>query len=166
MRWARGFKSGAKTSSKPRPRHICRCWRKNPSACAPTFKILGFSMRLDVVQSFVAGSIVNHASQKPTRSKPWLLWRRCSVCGRIARWCRRVKRGSGVLAAMLDSSGAAIRGDVSNCIADAQGVLTGSGGSECAATNSARITRGTDFERPNRLWLLKLDRKLADYAIP
>ena len=72
----------------------------------------------------------------------------------------------GLRTTVLDSTGAAISGDVTNCTATIAGAFTGSGGAECAVTNSARVTRGADAQRPNRLWLVKFSKKLSDYAIP
>jgi hypothetical protein len=72
----------------------------------------------------------------------------------------------GLRTTVLNSSGSAIDGDITNCTATITGAFTGSGGTECAVGNGARVTRGTDVQRPNRLWLVKFSKKLSEYAIP
>jgi Esterase-like activity of phytase len=56
--------------------------------------------------------------------------------------------------------------DITKCTVDAKGVLKASSGIGCAPANSARATRGTDAERPYRLWLLKFDKRLAQLLVP
>jgi hypothetical protein len=63
---------------------------------------------------------------------------------------------------LLDADGKALAGSVEDCTADAGGVLSG-----CpAGAAGARITRGSDLERPTRIWLIKLDRKLGELRLP
>jgi Esterase-like activity of phytase len=60
-----------------------------------------------------------------------------------------------------DAAGAEIAGaDITACISTA-GVL-----SACGTGVAARVTRGSDVERPNRLWLIKFGRNLAEYSVP
>jgi hypothetical protein len=74
----------------------------------------------------------------------------------------------GMRTAVLDSTGAIIRGaDVTNCTVDAAGsFITSASAAECTAGNSTRPARGTDAERPTRLWLIKFGKKLSEFAIP
>ncbi|CAN7360263.1 esterase-like activity of phytase family protein [Variovorax paradoxus] len=63
---------------------------------------------------------------------------------------------------LLDAGGKTLAGSVEDCTADAGGVLSG-----CpAGATGARITRGSDLERPTRIWLIKLDRKLGELRLP
>ncbi|AGU49509.1 esterase-like activity of phytase domain-containing protein [Variovorax paradoxus B4] len=63
---------------------------------------------------------------------------------------------------LLDADGKTVAGSVEDCTADASGVLSG-----CpAGATGARITRGSDLERPTRIWLIKLDRKLGELRLP
>jgi hypothetical protein len=71
----------------------------------------------------------------------------------------------GMRTLVLDSTGTAINGaDVTTCTVDANGVFTDNTG-YCLAANSARVGRGTDSERPSRIWILKFAKKLADFSI-
>jgi hypothetical protein len=71
----------------------------------------------------------------------------------------------GLKSIVMDAAGAAISGaDVTKCTVDANGVFTGTG--TCAPANSTRVGRGTDSERPSRLWLIKFGKKLSDYNVP
>ncbi len=64
------------------------------------------------------------------------------------------------------ATGVAIAGaDVTKCTVDANGVFTGTDAT-CATTNSARVARGTDSERPARLWTIKFAKKLSEYNLP
>ncbi|WP_438997957.1 esterase-like activity of phytase family protein [Variovorax beijingensis] len=63
---------------------------------------------------------------------------------------------------LLDADGKTVAGSVEDCTADTSGVLSG-----CpAGATGARITRGSDLERPTRIWLIKLDRKLGELRLP
>ncbi|WP_261380286.1 esterase-like activity of phytase family protein [Variovorax beijingensis] len=63
---------------------------------------------------------------------------------------------------LLDADGKTLAGSVEDCTADASGVLSG-----CpAGATGARITRGSDLERPTRIWLIRLDRKLGELRLP
>ncbi len=55
--------------------------------------------------------------------------------------------------------------DITKCTVDVKGVIKASNGIGCAASNSARPTRGINAERPTRLWLLKFDKKLAQLVV-
>jgi hypothetical protein len=57
--------------------------------------------------------------------------------------------------------------DITKCTVDANGAIqTTAGASGCVAGNIARVARGADTERPNRLWLLKFSKKLGDFLVP
>ncbi|QFZ85333.1 esterase-like activity of phytase family protein [Variovorax paradoxus] len=63
---------------------------------------------------------------------------------------------------LLGADGKTVAGSVEDCTVDVKGEL-----SKCpAGTVSARITRGSDLERPTRIWLIKLDRKLSELRLP
>lgn len=63
---------------------------------------------------------------------------------------------------LLGADGTRLAGSVEECKVDAIGQL-----SDCpAGATSARITRGSDLERPTRIWLIKLDRKLSELRLP
>ncbi|RIX84737.1 esterase-like activity of phytase family protein [Acidovorax cavernicola] len=63
---------------------------------------------------------------------------------------------------LFDGAGKTVAGSVEDCEVDVKGVL-----SKCpAGVTGARITRGSDLERPTRIWLIKLDRKLSELRLP
>ncbi|BEP54469.1 hypothetical protein GmRootV118_17130 [Variovorax sp. V118] len=63
---------------------------------------------------------------------------------------------------LLGADGTRVAGSVEDCTAAVDGQLSG-----CpAGATRARITRGSDLERPTRIWLIKLDRKLSDLRLP
>lgn len=63
---------------------------------------------------------------------------------------------------LLGADGTRLAGSVEECKVDAIGQL-----SDCpGGATSARITRGSDLERPTRIWLIKLDRKLSELRLP
>ncbi|MDB5869532.1 MAG: hypothetical protein JWP96_1864 [Polaromonas sp.] len=74
----------------------------------------------------------------------------------------------GLKTAVLDSKGVAISpADVTSCTVDAAGnFITNAAFAECTASNSMRSARGADTERPTRLWLIKFNKKLSEFAIP
>lgn len=76
----------------------------------------------------------------------------------------------GVKTLVLDANGVAIAGgDITKCMVDANGAITTTASavaSGCTVGNSARVGRGADSERPNRLWLIKFAKKLADFSVP
>lgn len=67
-------------------------------------------------------------------------------------------------------NGAAIEGaDITKCTVDANGAIVttaSAAASGCTAGNTVRVGRGADTERPNRLWLFKFNKKLADFSVP
>ena len=68
---------------------------------------------------------------------------------------------------VYDASGAAISGaDVTACSVNAAGAIISSTSVGCNAANSARVARGLDKERPNRLWLIKFSTPLANFSVP
>ena len=74
----------------------------------------------------------------------------------------------GMKTAVIDGTGAAIAGaDVTACTVDATGsFVTDAKNLGCTAGNSARAARGTDAERSTRLWLIKFNKKLAEFSVP
>jgi hypothetical protein len=62
---------------------------------------------------------------------------------------------------VFDSAGVEVAGaDITACTST-DGVLSG-----CGKGVSARVGRGSDAERPNRLWLIKFGKNLADFSVP
>lgn len=73
----------------------------------------------------------------------------------------------GVRTVVQTADGKEVAGaDITKCTVDAKGVIKASSGTGCAVGNTARPTRGNDGERPNRLWLLKFDKKLSQLLVP
>lgn len=74
----------------------------------------------------------------------------------------------GLKTLVLNAAGAALEGaDITKCSVDVNGSLTTTAAAPgCSAGNSARVGRGADSERPNRLWLIKFSKKLADFSVP
>ncbi|MBC3877999.1 esterase-like activity of phytase family protein [Undibacterium sp. FT79W] len=74
----------------------------------------------------------------------------------------------GLKTLITDANGKTVEGaDITKCTVDANGALTTTAGATgCVAGNSVRVARGADSERPNRLWLFKFNKKLADFAMP
>ncbi|MEK7737967.1 MAG: esterase-like activity of phytase family protein, partial [Pseudomonadota bacterium] len=76
----------------------------------------------------------------------------------------------GLTTIVFNSAGAVIDGaDITKCTVDGNGAITttaSAAASGCTAGNTTRVGRGTDTERPNRLWLLKFSKKLADFSVP
>ncbi|TXI89877.1 MAG: esterase-like activity of phytase family protein [Burkholderiaceae bacterium] len=66
------------------------------------------------------------------------------------------------------ANGTAIDGaDITKCTVDANGAIqTTAGATGCSLSNTARVARGSDLERPNRLWLIKFAKKLSDFIVP
>ena len=53
--------------------------------------------------------------------------------------------------------------DVTKCNIDASGAIITSSSAGCAAGNTIRVARGTDLERPSRLWLIKFTKALTAF---
>lgn len=69
----------------------------------------------------------------------------------------------GVATMLLDANGAKVIGSMEDCTVNAAGAIV----SGCpAAAVGARITRGSDLERPTRVWLIKFDQKLSALRLP
>lgn len=67
----------------------------------------------------------------------------------------------GLQTLVFDAAGVAIDGaDITKCTST-NGVL-----SACGSGTSTRVARGADAERPNRLWLIKFSKNLADFSVP
>jgi hypothetical protein len=65
---------------------------------------------------------------------------------------------------MFDASGKVIEdADVTKCNIDASGAIITSSAAGCNAANSIRVARGTDVERPSRLWLIKFSKALTAF---
>ena len=55
-----------------------------------------------------------------------------------------------------------VAGSIEDCTVDAAGAII----AKCpVGVTGARITRGSDLERPTRIWLIKLDRKLSELRL-
>lgn len=68
----------------------------------------------------------------------------------------------GVTTILLDADGKTVAGSIEDCTVDAAGAII----AKCpAGVTGARITRGSDLERPTRIWLIKLDRKLSELRL-
>jgi hypothetical protein len=73
----------------------------------------------------------------------------------------------GLKSLVTDPAGVAIDGaDITACTMDAAGAFVTSSATGCTAGNLARVGRGSDLERPTRLWLIKFGKKLASYTLP
>jgi len=71
----------------------------------------------------------------------------------------------GLRTILLDSSGKEVAGDITSCTVDVNGGIVNDG--NCAAgAVSGRVTRGSDSERPTRLWLFRLPQALGSYTLP
>lgn len=69
----------------------------------------------------------------------------------------------GLTTVLLDANGNKVDGSVEDCTFDASGNIV----SGCpSGVVKARITRGSDLERPTRVWLIKLDRALSGLRLP
>ena len=70
----------------------------------------------------------------------------------------------GLKTKVFDASGKAIEeADVTKCNVDANGTIITSTAAGCNAANSIRVARGTDQERPSRLWLIKFAKALTSF---
>ena len=68
----------------------------------------------------------------------------------------------GVSTILLDADGKTVAGSIEDCTVDAAGAII----AKCpTGVTGARITRGSDLERPTRIWLIKLDRKLSELRL-
>ncbi|CAN7499359.1 esterase-like activity of phytase family protein [Variovorax sp. LjRoot130] len=64
---------------------------------------------------------------------------------------------------LLDASGQRVAGSMEDCTVDAAGAIV----SGCpAGAVGARIMRGSELERPTRIWLLRFERKLGELRPP
>jgi hypothetical protein len=63
---------------------------------------------------------------------------------------------------LLDADGKTVAGSIEDCTVDAAGAII----AKCPpGVTGARITRGSDLERPTRIWLIKLNRKLSELRL-
>lgn len=73
----------------------------------------------------------------------------------------------GLKSLVTDPAGVPIEGaDITACTMDAAGAFTTPVATGCTAVNLLRVGRGSDRERPTRLWLIKFGKKLASYTLP
>ncbi|MFM8899007.1 MAG: esterase-like activity of phytase family protein [Burkholderiales bacterium] len=64
---------------------------------------------------------------------------------------------------VLDASGATMAGsDITACTVSATGSLSGC----VAGASSARVSRNSDLDRSQRLWMLKFNKKLSEFSVP
>ncbi|HZF86801.1 MAG TPA: esterase-like activity of phytase family protein, partial [Burkholderiaceae bacterium] len=69
----------------------------------------------------------------------------------------------GLATKLYDADGKVVAGSIEDCTVDATGAIV----SGCpAGVVKARITRGSDLERPTRVWLIRLERSLAELQLP
>ncbi|RYF34146.1 MAG: esterase-like activity of phytase family protein [Comamonadaceae bacterium] len=69
----------------------------------------------------------------------------------------------GLATTLVDANGAKVAGSMEDCTVNAAGAIV----SGCpTATGGARLTRGSDLERPTRVWLIKFDQKLSALRVP
>ncbi|MRW88174.1 esterase-like activity of phytase family protein [Pseudoduganella sp. FT26W] len=70
----------------------------------------------------------------------------------------------GMKTKVFDANGVAVEdADVTKCNIDANGVIITSSSAGCNAANTIRVARGTDAERPSRLWLIKFGKALTSF---
>jgi len=70
----------------------------------------------------------------------------------------------GMKTKVFDAAGAVIEdADVTKCNIDASGAIIASSAAGCAPGNTIRVARGTDLERPSRLWLIKFTKALTSF---
>lgn len=71
----------------------------------------------------------------------------------------------GLRTMLVDAAGREVTGDPTECTVDAAGAIVSDG--KCAAAAvGVRVTRGTDAERPTRVWLLRFPKPLTAYTMP
>ena len=70
----------------------------------------------------------------------------------------------GLKTKVFNAAGVAVEdADVTKCNIDANGAIITSSSAGCTAGNSIRVARGTDGERPSRLWLIKFAKALTAF---
>ena len=73
----------------------------------------------------------------------------------------------GLKSGMFDANGVEVPGvDVTACNFNADGVMIPSAAVGCVAGNTIRVARGSDMERPSRLWLIKFSAPLISFNVP
>jgi hypothetical protein len=69
----------------------------------------------------------------------------------------------GLATKLYDAEGKTVAGSIEDCTVDAAGAIV----SGCPnGVVKARITRGSDLERPTRVWLIRLERSLTQLGLP
>ncbi|KQQ42430.1 hypothetical protein ASF61_22060 [Duganella sp. Leaf126] len=70
----------------------------------------------------------------------------------------------GMKTKVFTAAGAVIdEADVTKCNVDSSGAIIASSAAGCATGNTIRVGRGTDLERPSRLWLIKFGKALTTF---
>jgi hypothetical protein len=70
----------------------------------------------------------------------------------------------GMKTKVFNAAGAVIEdADVTKCNIDANGAIITSASAGCTAGNTIRVARGSDIERPSRLWLIKFGKALTSF---
>ncbi|TFW27388.1 esterase-like activity of phytase family protein [Duganella callida] len=70
----------------------------------------------------------------------------------------------GLKTKVFDANGKAVEdADVTKCNIDANGAIITSSAAGCTAGNAIRVARGSDVERPSRLWLIKFAKALNTF---
>jgi hypothetical protein len=70
----------------------------------------------------------------------------------------------GLKTKVYNAAGVAVEeADVTKCNVDASGAIITSSGAGCTAGNTIRVARGSDLERPSRLWLIKFSKALTSF---
>ena len=70
----------------------------------------------------------------------------------------------GLKTRVFTAAGAEVAGaDPTACSVDATGAIVTSSASGCNSSNTMRVARGDDRERPARLWLIKFNKALTSY---
>lgn len=74
----------------------------------------------------------------------------------------------GLKTGVFSANGQQISGaDITKCTYDANGQMqAGAAASGCTIGNTARVTRGAENERLNRLWLFRFNKKLSEFSLP
>jgi len=130
----------------------------------------------DLEKSSMAGAAVNGADWKAVTSLKKTLLLDLNAIGWLAEKAEGLTivdvntialandNDFGMKTKVFDANGKAIDdADVTKCNIDANGVIITSSSAGCNAANSIRVARGTDAERPSRLWLIKFGKALTSF---
>jgi hypothetical protein len=130
----------------------------------------------DLEKSSMAGAAVNGADWKAVTSLKKTLLLDLNAIGWLAEKAEGLTivdantialandNDFGMKTKVFDANSKAIDdADVTKCNIDANGVIITSSSVGCNAANSIRVARGTDAERPSRLWLIKFGKALTSF---